>query len=361
MKGLILAGGAGTRLRPITHTSAKQLVPIANKPIIFYGIEHMAAAGIKQIGIVVGVDDAAAEIEAARRRRFAVRRRDHVHPAGRAARSRALRADRARLPRRRRLRHVPRRQHAAAGPRASSSTRSRPRGTRQPELGDRDRLPPVAQILLAHVDDPRQFGVAALDGRRRRRAARREARRPAVRPRARRRLPLRPHHPRRGARASSRRRRGELEITDAIQWLIDHGHRVRHEVLEGWWIDTGKKDPLLAVQPPRARHDRRHASTAPSTTRRASRAASSSRPARELVRLGRARPRDHRRRHRARRHLRRAVHVDRRRLRAHRRRDRALGRARAQPHHRRPPHPRLAHRPRGRGRAHRASAPRPPA
>src|SRR5262245_64602507 len=62
MKGLILAGGAGSRLRPITHTSAKQLVPIANKPIIFYGIEHMAGAGIKQIGIVVGVDGNAAEI-----------------------------------------------------------------------------------------------------------------------------------------------------------------------------------------------------------------------------------------------------------------------------------------------------------
>ncbi len=63
MKGLILSGGAGTRLRPITHTSAKQLVPVANKPILFYGIEDMVEAGIKEIGIIVG--DTADEIMAA--------------------------------------------------------------------------------------------------------------------------------------------------------------------------------------------------------------------------------------------------------------------------------------------------------
>ena len=63
MKGLILSGGAGTRLRPITHTAAKQLVPVANKPVLFYGLEAMRDAGITEVGIVVG--DTQAEIEAA--------------------------------------------------------------------------------------------------------------------------------------------------------------------------------------------------------------------------------------------------------------------------------------------------------
>ena len=84
MKGLILSGGAGTRLRPITHTSAKQLVPIANKPILFYGIEAMAKAGIREIGIIVG--ETRKEI-------------GDVHPTGCSSWTGALRTDCARFPR----------------------------------------------------------------------------------------------------------------------------------------------------------------------------------------------------------------------------------------------------------------------
>jgi glucose-1-phosphate thymidylyltransferase len=242
MKGLILAGGAGTRLRPITHTSAKQLVPVANKPILFYGIEDMAAAGIVDIGIIVGetrreIMDAVGDGSA-----FGVRveylpqeaplglahcvliageflgDEDFVMYLGDNLLQQGL------------ARFVERFDEER-------------RGALAPELsGGLDA--PAAQILLSRVPDPHRFGIAEVD------AAGRVVR-----------LVEKPQDPpsdlalvgvylftpaiHEAVRAIVPSPRGELEITDAIQWLIDHGHRVVHEELEGWWLDTGKKDPLL--------------------------------------------------------------------------------------------------------------------
>jgi glucose-1-phosphate thymidylyltransferase len=235
MKGLILSGGAGTRLRPITHTSAKQLVPIANKPILFYGIEAMALAGIKEIGIIIG--ETGKEIRAAvgDGSQFGVE-----------------------------VTYIP--QDAPLGL-AHCVLIARD------FLGDDDFVmylgdnmleqgltefvtefeharqhdgvkAPTAQILLCHVEDPRQFGVAEID-------ANGHVKK----------LVEKPQNPpsdlalvgvylfdktvHDAVRAIKPSARGELEITDAIQWIVDQGRVVHHKVLQGWWLDTGKKDPLL--------------------------------------------------------------------------------------------------------------------
>jgi glucose-1-phosphate thymidylyltransferase len=241
MKGLILAGGAGTRLRPITHTSAKQLVPIANKPILYYVIEQIASAGIKEVGIVTG--ETGAEIRAAvgdgSQFGLDVTYIDQDAPRGLAhcvliAREyladddfvvylgdNMLQDD---------LRTFVDKFLAA---------RDRP-----PELGEDVAAPPAAQILLAHVDDPRNFGVVELDGRG---DIVRLVEKPALPPSDLALVGVYLFSPaiHDAVRAIQPSARNELEITDAIQRLLDDGHSVRHEILQGWWIDTGKKDPLL--------------------------------------------------------------------------------------------------------------------
>ena len=243
MRGLILAGGAGTRLRPITHTSAKQLVPIANKPILFYVVDQMAAAGIKQIGVVVSTDSTGAEIQDALGdgSHFGVEFTfiPQEQPLG--------------------LAHCVLIARDFLGTddfvvylgdnMLQQSLKSfvddfERRRTSQPELGARHHTVPVAQILLAHVDDPRQFGVAAVDATGH---ITRLVEKPSEPPSD---LALVgvyifDGHIHDAVRAIEPSARGELEITDAIQWLIDQGHPVAHTILEGWWIDTGKKDPLL--------------------------------------------------------------------------------------------------------------------
>ena len=239
---MILAGGAGTRLRPITHTRAKQLVPVANKPILFYGLEEIAEAGIKEVGIVVG--DTAEEVERAVGNGSAwglsvtyipqeaplglahavliardfLGDDDFVMYLGDNLLKQSLRDFVERFEEDRRRWMTPTLDHAGEAP--------------------------VAQILLKEVPDPHRFGVAELkpDG-----SVVRLVEKPDEPPSN---LALvgvylfdpRVHEAVASIKPSAR---GELEITDAIQWLVDSGYRVRTEILEGWWIDTGKLTPLL--------------------------------------------------------------------------------------------------------------------
>jgi glucose-1-phosphate thymidylyltransferase len=228
MKALVLSGGSGTRLRPITHTSAKQLVPVANKPVLFYGLEAIAEAGITEVGIVVG--ETAAEIQ------------------------RAV-GDGARFG----LHVTYLRQEAPLGL-AHGVLIARD------FLGDDDFLlflgdnfivggitdvvagfranPSDARLLLTEVPDPGRFGVAELgpDGR-------------IIG------IEEKPHRPKsdlalvgvylfgpaihRAVRAIAPSARGELEISDAIQWLLDEGMEVHSTAITGYWKDTGNVDDML--------------------------------------------------------------------------------------------------------------------
>ena len=243
MKGLILSGGAGTRLRPITHTSAKQLVPIANKPILFYGIEDMVEAGIKQIGIIVGATgpEVMAAVGDGSRWGIEITYIPQDEPLGLAhcvliARDFLADDDFVMY-----LGDNMLQQGLAGFVDGFEASRTLAASLR---LGEDDPAVPAAQILLAQVEDPRQFGVAEIgpDGE-----IVRLVEKPADPPSdlALVGVYLFDRHIHDAVAAIEPSARGELEITDAIQWLIDHGHRVRHEVLAGWWIDTGKKDPLL--------------------------------------------------------------------------------------------------------------------
>ena len=227
MKGLILSGGKGTRLRPLTYTSAKQLVPVANKPVLFYGIEALCEAGITDIGIVVG--DTQAEIRAA---------------VGDGSRWGAT------------ITYIE--QDAPRGL-AHAVKISRDFIGDDPfvmYLGDNllnrgivgfveqfVKEKPAAQILLTPVPDPQMFGVAELEGDKVHR------------------LVEKPKQPKSNlalvgvymfgpeiftsVNNIKPSFRNELEITDAIQDLIDRGLRVNPHLVSGWWKDTGKLEDML--------------------------------------------------------------------------------------------------------------------
>jgi glucose-1-phosphate thymidylyltransferase len=228
LKGLILSGGAGTRLRPITHTSAKQLVPVANKPVLFYGIEALVEAGITEIGVIIA-PETGGEIKDA------------------AGDGSAFGAS---------LTYIE--QEAPLGLAHALLTAEDFLG-RTPfvmYLGDnllRDgivelveafrRNEPDALILLTPVDDPSSYGVAELNGDR------------VVR------LVEKPKDPPsdlalvgvymftpaifEAAHSIEPSGRGELEITDAIDRLIESDRRVEPHIVKGWWKDTGKLEDML--------------------------------------------------------------------------------------------------------------------
>ena len=242
MKGLILAGGEGTRLRPLTHTRAKQLVPIANKPVLFYGLEDMAAAGITDIAIVVGdthqeIRDAVGDGSSFGVSVTYIRQEVPLGLAHCVLIARDFLGDDCfvmylgdNMLEQGLAEFVERFERSAEEPLS--------------DTGELDNVGCRAQILLTPVDNPSSFGVAELgpDG-------------DVVN------LVEKPTHPpsnlalvgvyifdssiHEAVAAIEPSARGELEITDAIDWLIQNGHRVRPQLLEGWWIDTGKKDPLL--------------------------------------------------------------------------------------------------------------------
>ncbi|MCZ0985172.1 glucose-1-phosphate thymidylyltransferase [Streptomyces diastatochromogenes] len=230
MKALVLSGGAGTRLRPITHTSAKQLVPVANKPVLFYGLESLAEAGITEVGMIVG--DTAAEIEEA------------------VGDGSKFGLDVTYIPQERPLGLA----HAVLIARdfLGDDDFVMYLGDNFVVGGIRDLVDafragrPDAQILLTYVPDPRSFGVAELD-----------ADGQVIG------LEEKPEHPRsdlalvgvylftpaihEAVRAIGPSRRGELEITHALQHLIDTRADVRSTVIEGYWKDTGDVGDMLEV------------------------------------------------------------------------------------------------------------------
>ena len=229
MKALILAGGTGSRLRPLTYTSAKQLIPIANKPILFYAVEAIRDAGITEIGVIVG--DTADEVKEALGdgNQFGVK-----------------------------FTFIP--QDAPLGLAHAVLTAEEFLGDSSFLMFLGDNLiaagvthlveqfqanQPDAMVLLSRVPEPQRFGVVELkEGR-----VVRLVEKPKVPPSDLALVGVYLFQSKilEACRSIKPSGRGELEITDAIQWLVDEGLRVDPSIVEGWWKDTGKPEDVLAA------------------------------------------------------------------------------------------------------------------
>lgn len=232
MKALVLAGGKGTRLRPLTHTAAKQLVPVANRPILFYVLDNLANAGIKEVGIIVSPEtEKAIRIAVGDGSQWRFKTVEYLlqeKPLG--------------------LAHAVK----VARPFLGESSFVMYLGDNLIGSGIQEfcrtfeKTQADAVILLKQVEDPSSFGVVEIDGEGHVLS-----------------LVEKPKQPRsdlalvgiyffspkvhRAIEEIEPSWRGELEITDAIQKLLDSGGHVTSHILKEWWIDTGKKDDLLAA------------------------------------------------------------------------------------------------------------------
>jgi glucose-1-phosphate thymidylyltransferase len=228
LKGLILAGGRGTRLRPITYTSAKQLVPVANKPVLFYGVEAMAAAGIRDIGIIIA-PETGAEVQAAVGDGSAfgldITYIEQDEPLGLA--HAVLTAE----------------EYLGGSPFVMYLGDNLLRDGITDLVGAFRDHQPDALILLTPVPDPWHYGVAELNGG----AVVRLVEKPKEPPSDMALVGVYMFTPAilEAARAIEPSGRGELEITDAIQQLIDGGSRVESHTVSGWWKDTGQLADML--------------------------------------------------------------------------------------------------------------------
>ncbi|MGC8786022.1 MAG: glucose-1-phosphate thymidylyltransferase [Anaerolineae bacterium] len=227
MKGLILSGGKGTRLYPLTYTCAKQLVPIANKPVLFRVIEAIKEAGITDIGIVVG--DTAAEIKEAvgdgSRWEVNITYIPQEAPLGLAH---AVKIAQDFLGEERFVMFL-----------GDNVIQGGISGlVKQFEANDYN-----CQIVLTRVAHPQQYGVAVLKNG----AVVRLVEKPRDPPSnlALVGIYMFDHHVFEAVNNIRPSWRNELEITDAIQYLVDHGYKVYPYIHEGWWIDTGAPGDML--------------------------------------------------------------------------------------------------------------------